>query len=1149
MPTKQLKVFGAFRTGSNLIRSLLELNYDVVVHNNNYAYKHIPVPAEFKKNVYKPFPVGIISTVKDPFAFLDSAFRYCVKKNFLNIEAGKTFDEFCYQRFVVFDAGFKDFPRYRFANPVQYWNSIYHNLLSLPEKRNYILRYEDVLDDMQGKVAEIAKKYRLTRKPGKFKKPTGITINLGDPERSSPKDYFQDVAFDRNDYYVERQYMNRFTDAQKDFIYSELDLNVLQALDYPASSTVLDSQARKTSFVSDLRQLVSLGESRIPQLEDSLGKERDASTKLTSELQATRKKLHELETSSTDDQLAANSTILELRNNLKNEQAAREYDLDTFTEELDKSRQAMDSASQNIANLESQLSEANATLAAHQAQIEARDTQLEARARLLEAQDAQLEVREAELKVAIEQLETRDAQLEATNAHLEAREAQLEASKVQLEEINNRLENRNSQLEDRDTQIAQQSAQLKVLQHQLEERNSELETLNSHIKVRESELQAGARELAAFQTESKQSLEKLENEIRNVRTDLAQSETNLLNAQKRYTEVHESFSYKLGYDFIHAIIRPGKNTLMFPYNVVRNLKNAYSGKKAPPPEVNPPEVASVPSTNEVTTEAIVEVSDERAVDLKVACIFDEFTTQGYEDECNLFPVPLDGWLDAVTATKPDLLFVESAWQGNAGQWQYKIGKYAGQDGSELKGLIQWCNEHDIPTVFWNKEDPVHYDKFIDSAKQFDVIFTTDEGMVPRYQEAAGHEQVFPLQFSAQPKLHNPVKTMQMEDKVCFAGSYYVNLHETRRVEMNAILDIAKAYGLVIYDRNYERNQQAETEFSFPQRFRENIAGYLKYDEMDRAYKGYKYCLNVNSIKDSRTMFSRRVFESLACGSPVLSTWSKGIEATFGQLILMTGSEITADEILSKLHQDKDEYAQLSVKGIREVYSRHLYSHRFTTILDKAGIAFKPGSEKSVTMICMAQSASDVEQAISQFYRQEFENKKLLLLLDFDQNIETILNNNQQQDNKIDMIHLNSAQTLLYSMDELIDTAYVSLLSTENFYGQFFLTDLVHATIYTDAQVVGKASYYRLQNDKIELLEGTEYSFTDSLENFSAIVDSTVFNGQLLEECMDYITGRQNIVDFSDDKLTCFSTNRFGFVESANAAVWENSVDLVNQVDV
>ena len=1012
MPKKELKVFGAFRSGSNLVRALLELNFNVLVHNNNYAYKHIPVPADFRDGAYKPFPLGIVSIVKDPFAFIDSAFRYCTRNNFLNIDAGRTFDEFCYQRFIVFDGEFDEFPRYWFANPAEYWNSIYHNLLSLPDQQNVYVRYEDLLENMAPEIRKIGKKFGLRRKKGKFILPSGVTINLADPERSSATDYFQDNAFERKEYYLEHKYMDRFSDTQKDFIFSVLDHELLQSLSYPLGRAIPEIQASKTSFASDLRELIRLGQGRIPEPESNLKLERDAASKAAQQPERSNSGIFELANQLLQKTRSHEASVTALVKNLKEEKAARVTEVRNLTETL----------------------------------------------------------------------ETTQSGLETVRQNLEERERDFQKTRNDL---------------------------------------------NATINKTTTELQQTRADLGRTTTELKQT-----------RADLDR-------AKRNFYRIRDSFSFKLGDDLVQALIKPGKNTVLLPYRVFKNLKQAISREMTARKERLANFSAAKPK--QVAEYKQFEPANRLrpASEINVACIFDEFTTEGYRGECNLLAVSLDGWLKMFSATRPDLLFVESAWRGNGGQWEYKIGKYAGQDGSKLRTLIQWCNENSVPTVFWNKEDPVHYDKFIESAKQFDVIFTTDEDMIPAYREAAGHDKVFPLQFSAQPRLHNPVNTHDVEDKICFAGSYYLNIHEDRRYDMDEILDIAKAYGLVIYDRNYERNLEAKTEFRFPERFRENIMGSLKYSEMDRAYKGYKFTLNVNSIKYSATMFSRRVFESLACGTPVLSTWSRGTEETFGDLILMCGQDLQTEDILARLKESEDAYRKRSVQGVRAVYNRHLYRHRFATVLEKAGIPVANNPAYSVTMVCRTGSGQEVERAINIFNEQMHEQKSLLLLLDTLEGVDNCLN--QWDSDKVTIFHLNSALVLGYTIDELVASKFIAFIDPRHYYGGHYLTDLVHAAMYTDAQVIGKGVRFRLKDGELETVNGEEYGFSDQLFSTSSIVDASLLDQRPLEDVMIFFEEEQAVNGCFDQLVTGFAANRYHFIESTYTLESSFTPVLIDQV--
>ena len=76
-------------------------------------------------------------------------------------------------------------------------------------------------------------------------------------------------------------------------------------------------------------------------------------------------------------------------------------------------------------------------------------------------------------------------------------------------------------------------------------------------------------------------------------------------------------------------------------------------------------------------------------------------------------------------------------------------------GDKLREVLDYCKSNNI-TTFWNKEDPVNYDAFIDVAKYFDFIFTSHENIMTDIKDT-GNSNVFALPFAAQPIIHNPIR--------------------------------------------------------------------------------------------------------------------------------------------------------------------------------------------------------------------------------------------------------------------------------------------------------------------------------------------------------------------------------------------------------
>src|SRR5699024_7090984 len=214
-------------------------------------------------------------------------------------------------------------------------------------------------------------------------------------------------------------------------------------------------------------------------------------------------------------------------------------------------------------------------------------------------------------------------------------------------------------------------------------------------------------------------------------------------------------------------------------------------------------------------------------DLRMAVIMDEFTYHSYRSEANLLRLSFDKWKNEITSFMPHFIFIESSWHGNDGEWTKKIAYVTDEKHSYIKKLISYAKSLNIPVVFWNKEDPVHYEHFIETAKLCDFVFTTDQDKVESYKRECNHENVDVLQFAAQPRNHNPIKIQKERvEGISFAGSYYA-LREERSADMNRLFKASIPYNLYIYDRNYDYTIKGERlNFLFPDEFRKYILGSL-----------------------------------------------------------------------------------------------------------------------------------------------------------------------------------------------------------------------------------------------------------------------------------------------------------------------------------
>lgn len=417
--------------------------------------------------------------------------------------------------------------------------------------------------------------------------------------------------------------------------------------------------------------------------------------------------------------------------------------------------------------------------------------------------------------------------------------------------------------------------------------------------------------------------------------------------------------------------------------------------------------------------------------LRVAVIMDEFTYNCYAPECEMLQITPDTFQQEIDEFQPDFLFIESVWRGKDNLWRFKL-----HDNTEaLRALTSYCRQNGIPVVFWSKEDPVHFGVFLLAASMADFVFTTDADCIELYKVHLGHNRVYFLPFAAQPAIHNPIEEYDRKDKFCFAGSFYVKYKERSRIFMD-LAPLFQAHGLDIYDRNYKKgetdnNSQSTSvasplveNYYFPPELQDNILGGLPYSEISRAYKGYRYGINMTSMVQSGFMFARRAFELLACNTVTVSNYSRGLALFFGDLLIATNDRAHMERQLDRFCGTELNYRKYRLAGLRHVLKSHLYEDRLDLIAQKA---LGHGIKRPLPRILVF-SLENSDRVRTMFEAQSYENKQLLI---------------------------GSPETLVRD----IDFDYITVFSSRDYYGANYLLDLALATRFANDPVIGKATYY------------------------------------------------------------------------------------------
>ncbi len=531
-------------------------------------------------------------------------------------------------------------------------------------------------------------------------------------------------------------------------------------------------------------------------------------------------------------------------------------------------------------------------------------------------------------------------------------------------------------------------------------------------------------------------------------------------------------------------------------------------------------------------------------DLRVGVVADDFTRLAMRYEWQQVDLRPSTW-EAELECGLDLLFVESAWHGVDEAWRYMLtGTKAPSEC--LRNLVAACQATGIPTVFWNKEDPVHFEDFLDTAKLFDWVFTTEEAKVADYRRELGHDRVAVLPFAAQQSIHNPIRPPGFRTDelsgVAFAGTYFQHKYPERRDQLDLLLGgtqraVAKDGANIDI---YSRFAGTDPNYEFPAEYQQYVQGELNYRQMLMVNRGYRVLVNVNSVPTSQSMCGRRVFEISACGTPVLTCPTPAISSAFpGGSIPEAANEDEAYEWVRSLLRSEQLRDRLTHLSQRQIWQEHTYTHRVNKLLSLMGMEDKVHRQPTVSAMISTNRPAQLEHVLGQMVAQKNVDLEVLVLCHgfmLPENRKAAL---ESEFGPVVWIEADSTALLGECYNILAQVAsgdVVAKIDDDDWYGPHYLFEQVAAIDYAAADVVGKGAHHVY----LENADATVLRFPESEHKYrpfvsgptivskrDVVLDAKFPNVQRGED-----TGFLHHVSGSGG--TIFSSSRFGFLQERSS---------------
>ncbi len=244
-------------------------------------------------------------------------------------------------------------------------------------------------------------------------------------------------------------------------------------------------------------------------------------------------------------------------------------------------------------------------------------------------------------------------------------------------------------------------------------------------------------------------------------------------------------------------------------------------------------------------------------------------------------------------------------------------------------LFQIIRGYRQPLVYWAIDDPPDWRRMsLPLSRGASLVLTPAQECIPLYQQQgikAGY-----MHFACNPQFHKPTAPLvSFACDILFVGNYYVS-YPQRRIGVDTLLTplLHSSYSVKVYGNEHWLNNTDK--YTLP----ENIySGYLPYHDLPAAYSSAKIVLGINSVVDSPTMMSMRIFEALGCRAFLMTHYSPAIESLFKNHVHLVWSRHPDETMeLVRFYLNREDLRQkIAQKGQEEVYLKHTYQMRVNSV--------------------------------------------------------------------------------------------------------------------------------------------------------------------------------------------------------------------------
>ena len=291
--------------------------------------------------------------------------------------------------------------------------------------------------------------------------------------------------------------------------------------------------------------------------------------------------------------------------------------------------------------------------------------------------------------------------------------------------------------------------------------------------------------------------------------------------------------------------------------------------------------------------------------------------------------------------------------------------------SNFKTIRNYCNNSGAFYVHWSFEDPLHtetWSKFIVNTGRPDYMFTHDYDSTELYRRIGIPSSYLP--FACHPdwqKAHIPLEEFSSDISLIATYKPWIDTEESYRIKsLKKLLYplIENGFEVNVWGPGWveHRNQLS---FEIPEKC---LRGPIDYKDISKVYSSSKIVLG---IQNADGLLTQRTYESLACGSFLLTTDSPAVHRHFtvGEHLLTSMNPEDTVQLANYYLKHSKKRRAISSKGKTYVREHHTYVHRIEEMVKKINPYLK--SQKINSRSTLIQNPLPVDQMNSQQQTNKF----------------------------------------------------------------------------------------------------------------------------------------------------------------------------------